>query len=131
MEKLKYCIPVGGGAPVRVESMLKTPLSDREACRAQCESLLREGSPKSAIAARQRILIGSVKFQDPSEAGADEIYHGVGKKSSQKIQGRFLKADQNLGFVFGNQHFQHFFPLGRVIKGIDRITVIPPSSFLL
>ena len=43
-------LTVGGGAPVRVESMLKTPLSDREACRAQCESLLREGCELARVA---------------------------------------------------------------------------------
>ena len=35
---------------MRVESMLKTPLSDREACRAQCESLLREGCELARVA---------------------------------------------------------------------------------
>ena len=36
-------LTVGGGAPVRVESMLKAPLSDRGACLDQCRSLLEEG----------------------------------------------------------------------------------------
>ena len=32
---------IGAGQPVRVESMLKTRLNDRDACVAQCESLLK------------------------------------------------------------------------------------------
>jgi len=36
-------LEIGGGAPVRVESMLKTNLLEREKCLEQCESLLREG----------------------------------------------------------------------------------------
>jgi (E)-4-hydroxy-3-methylbut-2-enyl-diphosphate synthase len=36
-------LTVGGGAPVRVESMLKRPLSEKEECLAQCERLLAEG----------------------------------------------------------------------------------------
>ncbi|RRD64767.1 flavodoxin-dependent (E)-4-hydroxy-3-methylbut-2-enyl-diphosphate synthase [Fretibacterium sp. OH1220_COT-178] len=43
-------LSVGGGAPVRVESMLKTPLSDRAACLAQCESLLRSGCELARVA---------------------------------------------------------------------------------
>ncbi|MCL2009064.1 MAG: (E)-4-hydroxy-3-methylbut-2-enyl-diphosphate synthase [Synergistaceae bacterium] len=34
---------VGGGAPVRVESMLKEDIREREKCLAQCERLLEEG----------------------------------------------------------------------------------------
>ena len=36
-------ISIGGGAPVRVESMLKVALSQKETCAEQCERLLREG----------------------------------------------------------------------------------------
>ena len=36
-------LDIGGGAPVRVESMLKIDLQEREKCLEQCESLLKEG----------------------------------------------------------------------------------------
>ena len=43
-------LTVGGGAPVRVESMLKVPLSDRGACLDQCRSLLEEGCELARVA---------------------------------------------------------------------------------
>ena len=43
-------LTVGGGAPVRVESMLKAPLSDRGACLDQCRSLLEEGCELARVA---------------------------------------------------------------------------------
>ena len=36
-------LDIGGGAPIRVESMLKEELLNRETCLAQCERLLKEG----------------------------------------------------------------------------------------
>ena len=41
---------IGGGAPVRVESMLKVPLADREGCRGQCERLLTVGCELARVA---------------------------------------------------------------------------------
>ena len=41
---------IGGGAPVRVESMLKVALSDRERCLAQCESLRTVGCELARVA---------------------------------------------------------------------------------
>ena len=41
---------IGGGAPVRVESMLKTPLTDREGCRDQCERLVAVGCELARVA---------------------------------------------------------------------------------
>ena len=43
-------LTVGDGAPVRVESMLKAPLSDRGACLDQCRSLLEEGCELARVA---------------------------------------------------------------------------------
>ena len=43
-------LKIGGGAPIRVESMLKVPLTDREACAAQCGSLLRVGCEMARVA---------------------------------------------------------------------------------
>ena len=36
-------LSIGGGAPIRVESMLKTPLSDDKACRSELDGLVSEG----------------------------------------------------------------------------------------
>ena len=36
-------LTIGGSSPVRVESMIKTPLSDLEQCAAECEALAKEG----------------------------------------------------------------------------------------
>ncbi|MDR1622371.1 MAG: (E)-4-hydroxy-3-methylbut-2-enyl-diphosphate synthase [Synergistaceae bacterium] len=43
-------LSIGGGAPVRVESMLKIALSQKEECAAQCERLLREGCELARVA---------------------------------------------------------------------------------
>ncbi|MDR1741053.1 MAG: (E)-4-hydroxy-3-methylbut-2-enyl-diphosphate synthase [Synergistaceae bacterium] len=43
-------LKIGGGAPVRVESMLKVPLSDEAGCAAQCERLLAEGCEMARVA---------------------------------------------------------------------------------
>ena len=41
---------IGAGAPVRVESMLKTPLTDIEGCISQCERLLNAGCEIARVA---------------------------------------------------------------------------------
>jgi len=43
-------LDIGGGCPIRVESMLKEDLLDREKCLAQCERLLREGCELARVA---------------------------------------------------------------------------------
>ncbi|MDR1979285.1 MAG: (E)-4-hydroxy-3-methylbut-2-enyl-diphosphate synthase [Synergistaceae bacterium] len=43
-------VSIGGNAPVRVESMLKVPLSQKEKCVEQCERLLREGCELARVA---------------------------------------------------------------------------------
>ena len=43
-------LSIGGGAPVRVESMLKVPLSQKEKCAEQCQRLLREGCELARVA---------------------------------------------------------------------------------
>lgn len=49
-------LAIGGGAPVRVESMLKIPLSDFEGCVAQCESLLSRGCEIARVALPETTL---------------------------------------------------------------------------
>lgn len=53
---------IGGGAPVRVESMLKVPLSNREACAAQCASLLRVGCEMARVALPRPELAPDLKW---------------------------------------------------------------------
>ena len=43
-------VSIGGGAPIRVESMLKVALSQKEECVEQCERLLREGCELARVA---------------------------------------------------------------------------------
>ncbi|MDR1375982.1 MAG: (E)-4-hydroxy-3-methylbut-2-enyl-diphosphate synthase [Synergistaceae bacterium] len=52
-------VSIGGGAPVRVESMLKTALSQKEECAQQCERLLREGCELA------RVALPSVDLAEP------------------------------------------------------------------
>ena len=43
-------LSIGGGEPVRIESMLKTRLPERDACREQCERLLKAGCELARVA---------------------------------------------------------------------------------
>ena len=53
---------IGAGQPVRVESMLKTRLNDREACAAQCESLLNCGCELARVALPRAELYEDLKY---------------------------------------------------------------------
>ena len=51
-------LTIGGNAPVRVESMLKIPLINHEACLEQCESLLNSGCELARVAMPDKKLYG-------------------------------------------------------------------------
>ena len=53
---------IGGGTPVRVESMLKVSLSNREACAVQCASLLRVGCEMARVALPRPELASDLKW---------------------------------------------------------------------
>ncbi|MBR1603953.1 MAG: (E)-4-hydroxy-3-methylbut-2-enyl-diphosphate synthase [Synergistaceae bacterium] len=53
---------IGAGQPVRVESMLKTRLNDRDACVAQCESLLNCGCELARVALPRADLYEDLKY---------------------------------------------------------------------
>ena len=53
---------IGAGAPVRVESMLKTRLTDREGCLAQCESLSTAGCEMARVALPAPELAGDLAW---------------------------------------------------------------------
>ena len=53
---------IGAGQPVRVESMLKTRLNDRDACVAQCESLLNCGCELARVALPRAELYEDLKY---------------------------------------------------------------------
>ena len=55
-------LAIGGGEPVRVESMLKTRLSDREACQSQCERLLDAGCELARVALPRAELAGDLAW---------------------------------------------------------------------
>ncbi|MDR2137593.1 MAG: (E)-4-hydroxy-3-methylbut-2-enyl-diphosphate synthase [Synergistaceae bacterium] len=55
-------LTVGGGAPIRVESMLKRPLSEKEDCLAQCERLLAEGCELARAALPALELAGPLEW---------------------------------------------------------------------
>ncbi|MCL2147166.1 MAG: flavodoxin-dependent (E)-4-hydroxy-3-methylbut-2-enyl-diphosphate synthase [Synergistaceae bacterium] len=54
-------LKIGGGAPVRVESMLKTPLTDIEACTSQCGRLLHAGCEMARVALPDARLAQNLK----------------------------------------------------------------------
>ena len=55
-------LTIGGNAPVRVESMLKIPLINHEACLEQCESLLNSGCELARVAMPDKKLYGDLKW---------------------------------------------------------------------
>ncbi|NLL36440.1 MAG: (E)-4-hydroxy-3-methylbut-2-enyl-diphosphate synthase [Fretibacterium sp.] len=55
-------LTIGGGAPIRVESMLKRPLGDRDGCLKQCESLQRSGCELVRVALPELEAAGHLKW---------------------------------------------------------------------
>ncbi len=55
-------LTIGGNAPVRVESMLKTRLNDREECISQCENLLNAGCELARVAFPDKKFFDDLKF---------------------------------------------------------------------
>ena len=55
-------LEIGGGAPVRVESMLKVGLAEKEKCLAQCERLLSEGCELVRAALPSSELAGALAW---------------------------------------------------------------------
>ncbi len=55
-------LTIGGNSPVRVESMLKTRLNDREGCIKQCESLLNSGCELARVAFPNKNLTDDLKY---------------------------------------------------------------------
>ena len=54
-------LTIGGSAPVRVESMLKTPLSDLEGCQADAEALRKTGCELARVSLPELSLAGNLK----------------------------------------------------------------------
>lgn len=109
---------IGGGAPVRVESMLKTRLDDRDSCLKQCESLLKCGCELARVALPRADLFQDLKFLventklilmadihfDPAlailamEAGCHAIRINPGNMPLSKLNDVIITA-KNLGVV--------------------------------
>ncbi|NLX84495.1 MAG: flavodoxin-dependent (E)-4-hydroxy-3-methylbut-2-enyl-diphosphate synthase [Synergistaceae bacterium] len=54
-------LSIGGNSPVRIESMIKTPLTDIEACAAECEALAKEGCELIRVSLPELALAKNMK----------------------------------------------------------------------
>jgi (E)-4-hydroxy-3-methylbut-2-enyl-diphosphate synthase len=127
-------LKIGGAAPVRVESMLKVPLTDIEGCVSQCERLLLAGCeiarvalPDSGLAKNLKELIQNTALRlmadihfDPDIAiaainsGCSSIRINPGNMSTFKLT-KMIEAAKDFGVVIriganggsiGNSHMQ-------------------------
>jgi (E)-4-hydroxy-3-methylbut-2-enyl-diphosphate synthase len=127
-------LKIGGGAPVRVESMLKAPLTDIEGCVSQCDRLLLAGCELARVALPDARLAQSLKdliqkttlrlmadiHFDPDiaiaamKSGCSSVRINPGNMSVYKLS-EMIKAAKDLGVVIriganggslGNSHMQ-------------------------
>ncbi|MCL1940750.1 MAG: flavodoxin-dependent (E)-4-hydroxy-3-methylbut-2-enyl-diphosphate synthase [Synergistaceae bacterium] len=127
-------LKIGGNSPVRVESMLKVPLTDIEGCVSQCERLLKAGCemarvalPDSELAPALKNLIGKTSLRlmadihfDPDiaiaamENGCSSVRINPGNMSTLKLAEMISRAKDSdatirigaNGGSLGNSHMQ-------------------------
>ncbi len=112
-------LAIGGGAPVRVESMLKTPLSDLKGCAAECGALFKEGCelvrvafPDPGLAPQMKELnrisqipvMADIHFSHKPaiaalEAGCPAIRINPGNMSGEKAIGEITDMAKSVGAV--------------------------------
>ncbi len=112
-------LTIGGSSPVRVESMIKTPLSDLEQCAAECEALAKEGCelirvslPDFALSENMKILnsrssipiMADIHFNHrlaiaALEAGCASIRINPGNMSDRKGTEDVIRLARSLGAV--------------------------------